>query len=132
MLTLAPHLLDTVLTHLRRALPWEGCGLLGGSGDIVQVALPVPNVASRRDRFRMAPNAQVRALLDLEAQGLLLLAIYHSHPSGPPHPSATDLAAHAYPAALQVIVAHPEQRQPTISAWRLLGQSVTSIPLRIA
>jgi proteasome lid subunit RPN8/RPN11 len=51
----------------------------------------------------MEPRAQVEVLLDLEAQGLELLAIYHSHPSGPLRPSATDVAEVSYPEAAALI-----------------------------
>lgn len=131
MLTLSPTVHDALLIHLRRVLPWEGCGFLGGHNGRATVALPVANVATRRDRFRMAPDAQVRALLALQSQGVALLAIYHSHPQGAALPSAVDIAAHAYPEAALVIVAGPERRHPTMGAWRLQGNAATSIMLRI-
>ena len=53
-------------------------------------------------RFRMEPHAQWRAFQRMEAAGMELLGIYHSHPKGPDHPSPTDIAEHMYPVA-QVI-----------------------------
>lgn len=40
--------------------------------------------------YRADPLAVLRALKALEAQGLGLLAIYHSHPQGSAWPSGTD------------------------------------------
>jgi proteasome lid subunit RPN8/RPN11 len=88
-----------MLEHVRACLPEEACGLLGGMGGRAVVALPVENALHSATRFRMAPEAQVAAMLELERRGLELTAIWHSHPSGPPEPSAIDTAEAAYPEA---------------------------------
>ena len=92
-----------MLDHVRACLPEEACGVLAGRNGRVSQVWTIENAAHSPVRFRMQPRAQVRALLDLEAQGLELLAIYHSHPSGPPYPSATDLAEAFYPEAAALI-----------------------------
>jgi proteasome lid subunit RPN8/RPN11 len=92
-----------MLDHVLACLPEEACGLLAGRDGIVSQVRPIENVAHSTVRFRMEPRAQVDALLDLEAHELELLAIYHSHPSGPPGPSATDAAEASYPEAAAVI-----------------------------
>jgi proteasome lid subunit RPN8/RPN11 len=94
---------DAMLEHVRACLPEEACGLLAGSGDQVLTALPVENAIHSATRFRMVPEAQVEAMTHIEALGQDLVAIYHSHPNGPPGPSATDLAEAAYPEAAYLI-----------------------------
>lgn len=47
--------------------------------------------------FRMEPRAQWRGFHRIEAAGLELVGIYHSHPNGPDHPSPTDIAEAMYP-----------------------------------
>lgn len=86
-----------MLDHVRACLPEEACGLLGGTGERAAVALPVENILHSATRFRMVPEAQIAAMLELDRQGLELTAIWHSHPSGPPEPSAIDIAEAAYP-----------------------------------
>jgi proteasome lid subunit RPN8/RPN11 len=54
-------------------------------------------------RFRMDPKEQLQAFNHMDEQGWELLAIYHSHPSGPPTPSATDIAEAAYPGVIHLI-----------------------------
>ena len=94
---------QTMLDHVRACLPEEACGVLGGSEGAVARAWPVENAAHSPVRFRMEPRAQVESLLAIEADGLELLAIYHSHPMGPTRPSGTDQAEWAYPEALSLI-----------------------------
>ena len=48
----------------------------------------------------------------MEELGFELLAIYHSHPNGPDHPSPTDLAEHAYPETAALIW------YPQAGVWR--------------
>ena len=92
-----------MLNHVQACLPEEACGILVGLEGSVSQVTPIENASHSPVRFRMQPRAQVEALLDLEARGLQLLAIYHSHPSGPPTPSATDLAEAFYPEAAALI-----------------------------
>jgi proteasome lid subunit RPN8/RPN11 len=92
-----------MLDHVLACLPEEACGILAGRQGRVSQVRPIENVARSRFRFRMEPQAQVDALLEIEGQDLELLAIYHSHPSGPPGPSAADLAEASYPEAAAVI-----------------------------
>ncbi len=77
--------------HVLACLPEEACGLLGGKGERANLAIPVENQLRSPTRFRMAPVAQLEAMLRLEQLGLDLVAIFHSHPNGPPTPSHTDL-----------------------------------------
>jgi proteasome lid subunit RPN8/RPN11 len=92
-----------MLNHVQAVSPEEGCGVLGGRGDRAQLAIPVENELHSATRFRMAPEAQVEAMFRLDQLGLDLIAIYHSHPSGPAEPSLTDLAEAAYPEAAYLI-----------------------------
>ena len=87
----------TMYDHLRSVLPAEGCGLLAGVAERSTAVYPVDNLLNSPTRFRMDPQQQAQAFIDLEGLGWDVLAIYHSHPEGPPHPSATDVAEFFYP-----------------------------------
>jgi proteasome lid subunit RPN8/RPN11 len=87
--------------------PHEACGLLAGQmeGDVyraVQV-IPTTNVLHSPVRYRIDPYEQLAAFEQMEADGLELVGIYHSHPQGPPVPSATDRAEAFYPEAVYLI-----------------------------
>jgi proteasome lid subunit RPN8/RPN11 len=78
-------------------VPLESCGLLAGSRDVTQRVVSVPNALNSPTRYRFAPEAQLAAFEQIENSGMEILAIYHSHPKGPPHPSPTDIVEASYP-----------------------------------
>ena len=121
---------QTMLDHVLACLPEEACGLVAGRHGIVGQVRPIENVAHSPSRFRMEPRAQVEALIDLEAQGQELLAIYHSHPSGPPEPSATDLAEVSYPEAAAVIWCSDSRRWQA-QAYALSGPAPVKVEIEI-
>jgi proteasome lid subunit RPN8/RPN11 len=95
--------LKMIVDHLEYCLPEEGCGLVGGLGEVARLILPVENELHSPVRFLMRPMDQFRAMERLEKDGLELVAIFHSHPNGPDHPSATDVAEFYYPGSMVVI-----------------------------
>ncbi len=103
---------QAMIRHVRSCVPEEACGLLGGVGGRATVVLPIENQSHSTIRFRMEPAAQVRAMMDLERTGQELLGIYHSHPSGPSSPSATDVAEAAYPEVAYLVWS------PTGEGWQ--------------
>ncbi|MEI2607704.1 MAG: M67 family metallopeptidase [Candidatus Promineifilaceae bacterium] len=127
---------ETLLSHLQSCYPQEGCGFLAGHfgadriGQITQV-YPIPNTLARTDAFFMSPPAMIKALLSLEAQGLSLLAIYHSHPQTAAAPSSTDIALAYYPEAAQVIVSLQEWSRPQSNAYIIVQGLVQKIAYQI-
>lgn len=85
--------------HISRHAPLEACGLLAGMNDRVESTYGIPNAERSPVRFRMEPRAQWHAFQRMEAAGLELVGIYHSHPSGPDRPSQTDIDDNMYPVA---------------------------------
>jgi proteasome lid subunit RPN8/RPN11 len=89
--------LQRMQSHVQSCLPQEACGLLAGKAGTVHQVIPVTNEAGSAFSFRMNPREQLAAFDRIEADGLELLGIFHSHPDGPQSPSATDIAEAAYP-----------------------------------
>ncbi|WP_423247893.1 M67 family metallopeptidase [Thermus albus] len=91
MLYVSRRLLEETRTHLDKEVPREGVGLWAGRREVERV-IPLPNVHPEPLVGYLAePLALLRALKELEREGLSLLAIYHSHPKGPALPSPTDI-----------------------------------------
>jgi proteasome lid subunit RPN8/RPN11 len=99
--------------------------------------LPIENALHSPVRFCMAPAAQLQAFQALEADGLDLLAIFHSHPTGPREPSPTDLAEFAYPGVLSLILFPTDAQAWSARAFHIQGAlfsgetpaSFTEVPL---
>lgn len=86
-----------------RRAPIEACGLVAGQSGTSISVFPTRNLLASPTRYQMDPVDQVRSMLAIQKQGLDLLAIYHSHPYGPRHPSPLDIAEAAYPEAAYLI-----------------------------
>jgi len=90
-----------------RRAPEEACGLLAGQrqGNRLwgRCLFITTNLHHSPTRYRIDPHEQMAAFNQMEAQGLDLIGIYHSHPAGPDEPSPTDLAEAYYPEAAYLI-----------------------------
>jgi len=76
------------------AHPHEACGLLLGAGLRITEAQSVANVhPAPATHFEIDPQALINAHRSTRAGGPEVVGYYHSHPSGPPVPSATDRAS---------------------------------------
>ncbi len=91
-----PDAVEAILAHAAAAPDVEVCGLLvgrfvDGGADVVE-ARPAANVAAegRADRYTVDPREILRLEEDLDGTDLALVGVYHSHPHGPPEPSAHD------------------------------------------
>ena len=126
-LIISPKHMYSMQTHVNAEAPLEACGLIGGKNGIVELVLPVKNVAASRTIFSMEPRAQLRAMSLIEAEGLELLAIFHSHPRGASAPSITDIKQAAYP-VVNIIWSKVGRRWLARGFW-IDGGVVTEVPL---
>ncbi|SDK82357.1 desampylase [Natronorubrum texcoconense] len=103
---------DRILERAREGQPEEICGIFGGEYDPapdgrsrVRSQYPAENVAETpRTRYRIDPEAQLELFEELEDRGEEIVGFYHSHPRGPPRPSATDEAQATWPDRSYLIV----------------------------
>jgi len=117
--------LNQILTHLQECYPEEGCGLLAGDNlGRVTAVFPIENRLHSPTAYEMAPQQQLQAMLDIEANGWQLLAIYHSHPHGPETPSPTDIALAFYPEAVTLIVSLADQTAPIVRIFQIADSVV--------
>jgi proteasome lid subunit RPN8/RPN11 len=90
-----------------RRKPEEACGLLAGAigqnGYETLHVIPTANILHSSLEYRLDPQEQLDAFLQMEEQGWELVGIYHSHPQGPEKPSPTDIAEAYYPEAVYLI-----------------------------
>jgi proteasome lid subunit RPN8/RPN11 len=113
-LTLTKKQLQKMIAHVEAHLPLEACGLLAGLNSKVETVLEVTNQAQSAARYVMNPIEQLNAFEWIESNGLDLIGIFHSHPTGPETVSPTDIAQAAY-AVVYIILARVD------SFWRARG-----------
>jgi proteasome lid subunit RPN8/RPN11 len=128
-LTLTRAQMFAMQRHLNFEAPLEACGLLGGKQGVVELVLPVKNAAESRVRFQMEPRAQLRALEQIDAEGLELLAIFHSHPKGPSTPSPSDILEATYP-VVNIIWSKAGRRWQARGFWIENGYAA-EVPLTV-
>lgn len=112
---------NEIAGHMHACLPREGVGLLAATqvGDALRVSrfLPGVNVAAAATRFSLHPYEVAHLLSEILANGDLLGAVVHSHPTGPATPSRLDIAEATMDGVLHLIV----QLEPMLQlrAWRI-------------
>lgn len=121
---------ESMRAHVLVEAPFEACGLVvGKDGQSVQV-FAIRNEETSRTHFRMDAKQQYEAFLEMERGGWDLLAIYHSHPTGPAGPSHTDLAEASYPGVVQLIWS-PQPNGWECQAYLLDGGQITPMEVII-
>jgi proteasome lid subunit RPN8/RPN11 len=119
-LTLTKDQLQTMIAYVDSHAPLEACGLLAGLNSKLEAVLEVTNQARSAVRFVMDPIEQLKAFEWIESNGLELIGIFHSHPTGPETVSPTDIADSAY-AVVNIILA----RVDNTHEWRARGFWIT-------
>jgi len=126
-----PRKITTQLLHLAQISPeFEICGLFGSRNGLPSPCYPITNRAEQpQQRFLLDPAQQIAAMAGMRESGEALFAIYHSHPTAPAQPSATDLAMAAYPDALYLIISLNTKGILEMRAFKIDAESATEIPL---
>lgn len=120
-----------MLVDVKRRAPQEACGLIAGIDDRCLAVFPISNALQSPVRFRMEPHEQLEAFIHIDENNWILLAIYHSHPTGPAHPSPTDIAEAAYPEAVNLIWS-PKDGDWQCRGFIIRDHQVHEIPIRIS
>ena len=94
------HVTSQALSQMRAAAanahPQEACGILLGEGGWITQAHAAANVHPLpATHFEIDPQALIDAHRAARGGGPQIVGYFHSHPAGPPAPSATDRACAA-------------------------------------
>ena len=118
---------DQMLAHVQAEYPLEACGILAGRAGRVMHLYAIENSLRSPTAYRMDPQQQLMAMLDIEEQAWEMAAIYHSHPRGPETPSPTDVAQAYYPDAIQVIISLRQRDRPRVHAFTVVDGLVEEV-----
>ena len=114
------------------AYPNEACALIVGSGDppVISRIVHCANVANdRRRRFEVDPSARIRLEIALRGTAERVVGVWHSHPGGPPEPSATDAAMIYEPDLIWLITGIAPPAGPVTRAFRPEGTGFQELEL---
>jgi len=113
-----------MLADALQSFPDECCGFMFGTENgeertISEIQI-VNNakVGDKRRRFEITPFDYMKAEQYAEANNLLLLGVYHSHPNHPSVPSEHDRVV-AQPYFSYLIIAVRENEFVSLQSWRL-------------
>jgi proteasome lid subunit RPN8/RPN11 len=123
-------LYQKMLEDVKLRAPEEACGIVAGREGHASHVFVVTNASHSLVAFRMDPQEQVNAFLEMEREELEMLAVYHSHPSGPEMPSETDKAEFAYPGVLSLIWV-PKDETWSCQAYLISDRLVEKVDLRL-
>ena len=111
--------IDAMIEHAQEEFPNECCGLLAGVGRRVTHLFRGRNIDQSPFTYRLDPHEQLQFFKDIDARGLELLGIYHSHTRSPAYPSRTDVAKAYYPDVAYVIVSLQNREMPLVRSFRI-------------
>ena len=121
---------DEIVAHARAGLPNEACGILAGLDGRVERFFPAEPDEPSPYYYRIESRDQIRIMNEIDAAGLDLLGIYHSHTSSPAYPSRTDAEQAFWPDAVYVIVSLAGA-DPDVRGYRMHDMTVTEETLRV-
>lgn len=108
-------------------MPLEACGLLFGTDIAITAHQPTTNVhPTPETHFEIDPQALIDAHRAIREGGRNLVGYYHSHPSGPSEPSATDRALAGRDGMIWAIVGTGR-----VALWRAGGDGLQPLPYRV-
>lgn len=117
MILMPARVVEDLIAHAREHAPIESCGLLAGVGQAVGKVYRLTNTDGSAEHFSMDPKEQFAAVKDMRANGIEMLAVYHSHPATPARMSEEDLRLAFAPDVQYVIISLADPEQPVIKSF---------------
>jgi proteasome lid subunit RPN8/RPN11 len=120
---------DAMVAQALAEQPNECCGLLAGVEEMpagggvpvgrVTARFPLVNAEASPKRYLSDDRSILDATKAIHEGRLILLAVYHSHPTSEAVPSKTDLKSNFYEDAVVHLIISLATSPPTIRGWRL-------------
>jgi proteasome lid subunit RPN8/RPN11 len=131
MVELDPLFAKEIVEHGLREFPNEACGLIAGTDGSAVKVFAMRNLDASPASYRLDPKEQLEVFDRMDADGLELFGIYHTHTHSEAYPSETDRRLAFYPEARYVIVSLSDRENPVVRAFRITDGEVTEEELTI-
>lgn len=134
MVTIAATVADEMIAHAIRGLPDEACGLVAGSpgADHVERFYPLRNAAASSRLYRIDGREMIEVERRVDAEGLSVVGVMHSHTHTTNYPSPTDVADAAgfdpFGTWLFWIVSL-RHADPSLRCYRIRDDTITELPV---
>ncbi len=118
MIRIPKHIVEGIIAQAINELPDEACGLLAGKEHEVVKQYALTNIDHSPEHFSFDPAEQFQVLRSARADGLEIIANYHSHPETPSRPSEEDIRLAYDPGILYLIVSLASE-VPVLKAFQI-------------
>jgi proteasome lid subunit RPN8/RPN11 len=119
MIRIPHHIIESIISQARSELPNEACGLLVGVENEIKKQFPLTNIDHSPEHFSFDPKEQFAVLREARAEGLHIIANYHSHPETPARPSQEDIRLAYDPEIYYLILSLQDRENPVIKAFSI-------------
>ena len=127
MIKLSKSDFERMLSHAKKELPNEACGLIGGviegGSKIIKKVYFLTNTDRSDKHFSLDPKEHIAAVKDMRANGFTPLGNWHSHPSSPPRPSDEDKRLAYDSSASYMILSLMDIEKPVLNSFKIQGGS---------
>jgi [CysO sulfur-carrier protein]-S-L-cysteine hydrolase len=135
-------LVDAIVAQARAEYPNEACGIIAGTADAADGGLALRYEACRNEsaspyRYAIHPDDAFRVVVGIDDANEAVWGIVHSHVKSPAVPSLTDVGLATFPDALYLLVSlaadeeDPSTGEPSLRAWRIVGDAIFEVPLEV-
>lgn len=130
MIQLPRSIVNGIVLQARAELPNEACGLLAGKGATAIKRYGMTNADASPEHFTFLPAEQFQVMRSARAEGLDIIANYHSHPVTPARPSEEDIKL-AYDPNILYIIVSLASAEPVVKAFHIRQGEVENVALSI-
>lgn len=126
MIIISRSIADAIFIQGKEELPIEACGYLAGKDGVAIKRYPLTNIDNSHDHFSLDPKEQFDTYKKAKAEGLNLIAVYHTHPETPARPSEEDIKLAFDPNISYVIasISHEEIKSFKIKAGNVTKEEL--------
>ena len=121
MITLKKADYEKILSHARKCLPEEACGLIAGTDNgtekHIEAVYLIENTDHSNEHFTISPREQLSAIKDMRSHGWQPLGNWHSHPETPSRPSEEDKRLFFDSKSRYLILSLQDSQNPVLNAF---------------
>ena len=130
MLKITRKTVDEMFAHGRAEAPLEACGYLAAKDGVICRSIAMRNMDRSPVHYSMDPTEQFAAMRRCRAEGLRIMAVYHSHPETEAFPSAEDIRL-AYDPGLSYVIVSLAGTTPVINSFTIQNETVSKERIEI-